>query len=329
MSSLLKKILSTCTICIQLTSIERHLWNHNLRTMDRMLRSLLILFVLILMSCSYQRQGRKVLAVHDLELELADESLLEQKLSSLGIIDITALIKQRTIDQLHLKLARNIDAKNADVISIVLLDKNGNGSHNDFGEDMIALAPNNWNKINAFRFDRLNFSPIQENQTLLIRDHYMTISELGELEVKITPSQATNDYITFPYSIPQITRNSIHGEKQNFQELTGQGKLIYIEFWGTWCKPCVAQIPDIKKLQNKYNDQLIIIGISSNDELSKLRDYTQRATMEWPQIQMDEEISKSFGGVFAFPLGVLFDDGGKLIKYDITPKEILSVLDKK
>ena len=130
-------------------------------------------------------------------------------------------------------------------------------------------------------------------------------------------------------TLPSVDLKTTDGKTVNSSSFGNDGKPMVINFWATWCKPCVAQIPDIKKLQNKYNDQLIIIGISSNDELSKLRDYTQRATMEWPQIQMDEEISKSFGGVFAFPLGVLFDDGGKLIKYDITPKEILRVLDKK
>ena len=50
--------------------------------------------------------------------------------------------------------------------------------------------------------------------------------------------------------------------------------------------------------------------------------------MDWPQIQMDINISKSFGEVHWFPLGILYDQNGKLISYGITPKEIMKVLSK-
>jgi len=287
-----------------------------------------ILFLVVLFSFSCGKNEQITLPLREVVLKLDNEPQIESKLANLGIIDITAFVKQSTVDQLHLKLARNSDAKNGEVITIFMLDKNGNGLHSDYDVDMMALAPNNWDVLNANRFIRLNFLPINQNQVLFIINRYMTISEVTESEVTLTPTQPTYDFITFPYSIPKLSRNTINGEKLDFQGLTQQGKFIYFEFWGTWCKGCVAQIPDIKQLKSKYGDQLIIIGIDQDDELSKVKEFTDKVKMDWPQIQNDEEINRSFGEVHLYPLGVLFSSDGKLIRYDISPKEIISVLSK-
>src|SRR5579871_1467609 len=45
-----------------------------------------------------------------------------------------------------------------------------------------------------------------------------------------------------------------------------KGKVVIVNFWATWCPPCRAEIPDLIALQNKYKDQLQIIGISEDDD---------------------------------------------------------------
>ena len=44
-----------------------------------------------------------------------------------------------------------------------------------------------------------------------------------------------------------------------------KGKVILVDFWATWCVPCVAELPNVKKMQEKYHDKgLEIVGISSD-----------------------------------------------------------------
>jgi thiol-disulfide isomerase/thioredoxin len=214
------------------------------------------------------------------------------------------------------------------MFSIVLLDKNGNGLHDDFGIDLIALAPNNWLELNGERFNHLNFVPIKENQAIYIYDHFEAIRDINERMAKTSLSKRADDYITFPYTIPQLVKNTIDDEAIDFRELTEKKKFVYFEFWGTWCKPCVAQIPDLKRLEKEYGDQVMIVGISSNDKKEKLIEVVSKLNMAWPQIQMDEEISEAFGNVYSFPLGVLYDQHGKLISFGIKPKDITRVLSR-
>lgn len=287
----------------------------------------LILALLLLASCTSNRNKEKKLIIHDIDLKLSHEQEIDTKLSTLGIIDMTALSNKKILDNFNLKVAR-YDKNKDEIFSIVLLDKNGNGLHNDFNVDLIALAPNNWSELNGDRFWRLNFVPLKENHSIYIYNHFETIVAIGKSMIKTSLSSPTNDFITFPYTIPSLVKTTIDEDILNFSELTEQKKLIFFEFWGTWCKPCVEQIPDIKELVKKYNDKLIIIGISERDKIDKLKKFTTHFDMSWPQIQMDKQISKSFGEVTMFPLGILYDQNGKLISYGVKPKKIIKVLSK-
>lgn len=285
----------------------------------------LFAIIFCLFSCTSGTKETELI-VTDLELKLKHENLIDLKLSQLGIIDITALTNENTIGDLNLKVAKT---KFADEnFTLILLDKNGNGKHNDYNIDLLALAPNNWSVLNARRFLDLNFFPFQVNNSINIYKQFNTVIDINEDIVTVSKSTPSDTFHTFPYRIPELVRTTINETGLDFRELTKHNKLIFFEFWGTWCKPCVEQIPDLIDLNEKFDDKLLIVGINSNDDLLDLKSYVTKRNMNWIQIQMDEELSKSFGEVFTFPLGILFDQYGKLISYGIKPKDIIKVLDK-
>jgi len=79
-------------------------------------------------------------------------------------------------------------------------------------------------------------------------------------------AQAEND--TFNVS-------TISGKKLTFQGTPGgittdpyKGKIVFIEFWGTWCGPCLLSIPHHVKLQAKYKDQLRIVAIETSPKVT-------------------------------------------------------------
>ncbi len=66
---------------------------------------------------------------------------------------------------------------------------------------------------------------------------------------------------------------------------TYKGKLTILNFWATWCDPCIQEFPKIKKMYGKFKDQGVqLIGISLDDDIEDLRGFTSQEGVDWPQI---------------------------------------------
>src|SRR5207302_317867 len=64
-----------------------------------------------------------------------------------------------------------------------------------------------------------------------------------------------------------------------------QGKIVLVDFWATWCIPCVQEMPRVKEVYDKYHDQgLEIIGVSLDDDRAALERFVKGRKIPWPQI---------------------------------------------
>ena len=74
-----------------------------------------------------------------------------------------------------------------------------------------------------------------------------------------TAAQAADDYIT----LPTLDGKKIHvkGTDNGLEFKEFKGKVVFLEFWGTHCPPCLISIPNYIKLQEKYKDKLAIVAI--------------------------------------------------------------------
>ena len=109
---------------------------------------------------------------------------------------------------------------------------------------------------------------------------------------------------------PDFSFTSAQGEYISLDDL--KGKVVLLDFWGTWCPPCVASVPDLRNLYKRYANEpsFVLIGISSDHDEGVWRQFTEKNKMVWPQyLDENRRIQKAFG-VRAFPTYILIDHEG-------------------
>lgn len=95
-----------------------------------------------------------------------------------------------------------------------------------------------------------------------------------------------------------------------------KGKVVLLNFWATWCPPCVAEIPDLVKMQRKYRKAgLQVIGITYPPEkLFEVRRFMARSRVNYPIVLGNESTKASFSSSDVLPLTVVIDRTGEVRK---------------
>jgi thiol-disulfide isomerase/thioredoxin len=92
-----------------------------------------------------------------------------------------------------------------------------------------------------------------------------------------------------------------------------RGKYVLIDFWGTWCIPCLREMPKLKQFYEKYKDKLIVIGVA-NDSYQSWKSFLDKNAYTWIQLLDQEQIKLSETvNVEVYPTKYLLDQSGKII----------------
>ena len=92
-------------------------------------------------------------------------------------------------------------------------------------------------------------------------------------------------------------------------------KYVMLDFWATWCVPCIKAMPFLSDLREKYSEQLEIISIAYPTNISLVKDQIAKQKMIWTNIYNDISLINSYGGMGAIPKLILIDKSGKIV-YD-------------
>lgn len=116
--------------------------------------------------------------------------------------------------------------------------------------------------------------------------------------------------------IPDFTATTLDGDEVSPDSLLG--KVVLFDFWGTWCAPCRASIPHLRKLSRKSEKEpFLIVGVASERSETTVRDFTAENEMGWPQILDSNRIlSMRTFGIQSYPTYVLVDHEGVIVFQD-------------
>ena len=136
----------------------------------------------------------------------------------------------------------------------------------------------------------------------------------GELPKPPGMSMNPREWIGKPALDFQVT--DLKGEELSLEKYRGQ--VVLLDFWATWCGPCIAEIPNVKKTYKKYKDQKFqIIGISLDRSMEPLKDYIEKKELGWLQYWDKSGKIGNLYKVRAIPSTFLIDGEGVIRKTNL------------
>ena len=94
-----------------------------------------------------------------------------------------------------------------------------------------------------------------------------------------------------------------------------RGKWVLVNYWATWCPPCLEEIPDLVALYDERHDKdLMVIGVAMQYKSSKeVADYVDDMLMSYPIVLGDDKITAQIGSADVLPTTYIFNPEGKLV----------------
>ncbi len=131
---------------------------------------------------------------------------------------------------------------------------------------------------------------------------------------------------------PDFTLNDLQDSTHTLSEY--RGKVVLVDFWATWCAPCILEVPGLVKLYNEYKEKgLVILGMSLDTDQKRLRNFVAKNKVEYPVLIKARAVSALYA-VRAIPTAYLIDKNGKIVekfigyKKGYKEKKIIELLKK-
>ncbi len=154
----------------------------------------------------------------------------------------------------------------------------------------------------------------KENRTIF--QHLSRIhKKLGNDELALEYQKKADPLSSIRKIIPDFSAKDLDGKPISLEAY--RGKVVLLDFWAVWCGPCIAEMPNIKKVYNTYKDKgFEVIGISLDIDEAKLRDFLKENDIPWRQVfdgqGRNSAIPQQYG-IRSIPSMWLIDKDGKLI----------------
>jgi peroxiredoxin len=93
-----------------------------------------------------------------------------------------------------------------------------------------------------------------------------------------------------------------------------RGKWVVVNFWATWCPPCLSEMPDLVSLHNAHKDKdLVVIGVAMDSTRASVTEFVEKLGVTYPIVFGNYKVAEQIGNIQALPTTFLFDPTGKAV----------------
>jgi peroxiredoxin len=142
----------------------------------------------------------------------------------------------------------------------------------------------------------------------------LTILLFTLMKDNTTPDTVRPSGIAEGLAIPDFTFPGIDGVSVSLSDF--KGKVVLVNIWATWCKPCVDEMPSMEKLYQKFKDKNFMILAVSIDESGRdaVASFMRKLNLTFPALIDSKGTIKSLYGVTGVPESFIIDQNGILVK---------------
>jgi thiol-disulfide isomerase/thioredoxin len=121
--------------------------------------------------------------------------------------------------------------------------------------------------------------------------------------------------VPFSAYAADFTLKDMQGKTQRLADY--RGKWVLVNFWATWCPPCLNEIPELISLHKAHkNKDLVVIGIAVDSGSAKaVADFVKTHGISYPMVMEDDKSRQQLGEMDLLPTSFLYSPAGELVSY--------------
>ncbi len=179
------------------------------------------------------------------------------------------------------------------------------------------------------------------------KDNYLSVKGLVGLQGDLTDEQKDSLIHTLDSTVIQTARiqmilKDIQGRLRSkegmpfvdfsvdadngtvrLSDYIGKGKYVLVDFWASWCQPCIVEMPQLQEVYNRFNGtDFTILGVAVSDKPEDSRAAIRKHALPWEQILGTGNVAMDAYGINGIPHVILFGPDGTILKRDLRGGQI-------
>jgi peroxiredoxin/tetratricopeptide (TPR) repeat protein len=160
----------------------------------------------------------------------------------------------------------------------------------------------------------LRNTAIETNPEFSGQDFTFTLPEGAKLVEEFMPPETLEKLaVLFGKPAPAFALMDLEGREVKLADFAG--KVVILDFWATWCPPCVKEIPEFVELYEADKDKgLVIVGISLDQGgIEVVKKFAAEHKVNYPLIMGDKKVDEAYGGIQSIPTTFIIDRKGNIV----------------